>query len=447
MEIAMFKCGFYETEITPPIGSDIPGYSGHRYAETIKEKLFVKAVAIKAGPERIESNIIMIVMDALCVPAKVYDTVMEKIERITGIPTKNILIAATHSHTAGPVYPTSEFRVGDDIWLETLAQSSADCGIMAYRNMQNATARIAVGKAEGLGFCRDWVLKDGNIRTNPGWKNPLIDHVFGKNDPEFPVMFILDEENRPMGAITNFACHHDCKAGTEISADYSGILAREMKKAFGMDFVNILFAGACGNINHVNPLRENAKYDRPRYIEIGEALAKEELRLFDVASPFDINTVLSEKRVLPIPRREVTEERLEEAHWLLENVPTDFYQLDIANAENIMFKRCKAESIIAHAALPKNLPAFIQVLRLGDCTWFALPGEVYCEFGLALKEASTTTYTFVSTLSNKGMWGYIPVPEAFGTTIYPAQLPSSPCIPEAGQMMVDYALELAKTMK
>jgi len=112
-----------------------------------------------------------------------------------------------------------------------------------------------------------------------------------------------------------------------------------------------------------------------------------------------------------------------------------------------MFKRCKAESIITHAQKPKNMGAFVQVLKFGDCTWFALTGEIYCEFGLALKEASDTKYTFVSALSNKGVEGYFPVPEAFGTTIYSAQLPSAPCIPEAGQMMVDCAIELAKNMK
>ena len=442
----MLKCGFYEREITPPIGSDIPGYNGFRDSTIIRDPLFVKAAAINAG-ERMEDNIILIVMDALVVPPSVYDRALEKIEKVIGVPPKNILLAATHSHTAGPIYPTSEFRRTDENWIAMLEQYTADCAIMAYYSMQPATARHALGQADGLGFCRDYLMKDGNIRTNPGWHNPDIERVFGKSDPDFPVVFFFDENGKPIGAITNFACHHDCKAGTEISSDYSGVLAKEMKKAFGLDFVNLLFSGACGNINHVNPFSEKEYPEKPEYIRIGEALAKEELRLFEIAKPLPIDGVDSVKGVLPVPRREVTPERLEEAYWLLDNVPLDFYQLDIAEPESQMFKRCKAEDIIAHAKKPKNLSALIQVVKLGECTLFALPGEIYSDFGFMLKENSPTEFTMISTLSNKGIDSYVPVPEVFHTTVYAAQLPSSPLIPEAGSMMVDFALKLAEKLK
>ena len=152
------------------------------------------------------------------------------------------------------------------------------------------------------------------------------------------------------------------------------------------------------------------------------------------------------KKVLPIKRREVTPERLDEAHWLLANVPTDFYQLDIANAENIMFKRCKAEAIIKHAAKTELLPSMVQVIKLGDLAIYALNAEIYTEYGLYIKEHSTAKYNIICTLSNKGAGGYVPTPDVFGTPVYPAQLPSSPLVPEAGQMIVDLALEIAEEL-
>ena len=47
----MLKAGFYEKVITPPLGCDIPGYFGHRYADGILDRLYVRAVAIEANGE------------------------------------------------------------------------------------------------------------------------------------------------------------------------------------------------------------------------------------------------------------------------------------------------------------------------------------------------------------------------------------------------------------
>lgn len=439
----MLQCGFYEREITPPIGDYIPGYSGPRNSTTIQSRLYAKSACIFAGADRIESNIILIALDLIFVPATIYDIATKKIEALTGIPAKNVMIAATHTHTGGPIHGNTEFSKADDAWMQITGQSVADCAIMAFRSKQPVTAKFAEGKVENQAYCRDYVMKDGNIRTNPGFHNPDIVKVFGKEDPAFPALFFYNEEGKPIGALTNYACHHDCKAGTEISSDYSGVLAAEMKKTYGPDFVNILFPGACGNINHCGPLRPE-KRKKKAFIEVGEALAEEEKRLMDCAEDFEIQEVDACKYILPVPRREVTPERLEEAHWMLENVPTDFYQLNIANPEQVMFKRCKAESIIAHAAKPKNLPFMVQVVHLGELTIYGLNAEIYTEFGLYIKEHSQTKYNFVSTVTNKGVNGYVPVAEAFGTTIYPAQLPSAPLIPEAGQMIADFALEIAK---
>ena len=45
---SLLKCGFYELDITPPLGSIIPGDFRARYAETIQDPLFVRAFAVKS---------------------------------------------------------------------------------------------------------------------------------------------------------------------------------------------------------------------------------------------------------------------------------------------------------------------------------------------------------------------------------------------------------------
>ncbi len=440
----MLKVGFYEKEITPPLGDDIPGYSGPRTSTTIHDPLFTRAISVRTG-EAVYECVIIVSLDLIGVPDTLYDFVLEKVENWTGVPQKNIMITATHSHTAGPIRDTSpaDFRILDEEWLKVTSNSAADAAIMAYQKMVDATAEYASTTVEGLSFCRDFLLKDGEIRTNPKWHDPNIVKAAGANDTEFNVVFFKDEAGKPFGAIANFACHHDSKAGREISADYSGVVSDKMKDVFGRKFVNLFLQGFCGNLNHCNPFREKLAYDKPAYQRIGEELAKEEEALYGNTTPLDIYGVYSEKRLVAVPKREIPENELEEALWARDNLIVDWYQMDINKPENMMFKRTHATSLEKLHNAPSKLPYYVQVIRLGDLSIYAMPGEPYVEFQLMLKEKSPTKYNMFSGTSLKGHGGYIPTPEMFGTKSYAVAFGSSPVAPEAGEMLVDVLIEAA----
>lgn len=42
------RCGFYQTDITPPLGSVIPGDFGARYNTTILDPLYARAVVYES---------------------------------------------------------------------------------------------------------------------------------------------------------------------------------------------------------------------------------------------------------------------------------------------------------------------------------------------------------------------------------------------------------------
>ena len=95
----MLKCGFYEKDITPPLGANIPGYFVQRKAEGVKEELFSKALALEVDG----TCAIVISVDAVLMAQEVHDTAVARIFKATGIPSDRILISATHAHTGGPV--------------------------------------------------------------------------------------------------------------------------------------------------------------------------------------------------------------------------------------------------------------------------------------------------------------------------------------------------------
>ena len=449
----MFKCGFYEKDITPALGSNIPGYAARCEAEDILLPLYSKAIAIESNGK----CVIIISIDAICMSNFIHDEAVKRISEYTGVPSECILIHATHTHTGGPIeavklkYPNPYFT-GDEEYTKMLAKAVGDSGILAYKRLEPMKASYAKGNVEGLGFNRNYQMKDGSIRTNPGYKSPDIIKAIGKTDSDFPVILFYDEKGKEKGMLWNFTLHHDTTSSYEtdraICSDYSGALARLMKKKFGNDFISVFVNGACGNINHLDVTQEpSVFYKEPFCFKVGEKLALELEELIPRMKPFEIDVVDGCKEKLELKRRVLSEETIKEYEELYNTISLDGLKSDIAKPDSKEYKRSRAETFLNFAELPKTENMFIQALRIGDCMIYALPGEVYAEFGLLAKELSPLSFNMVAELANNGVRGsYVPTPETFGTEIYEAQITSAEFTEDAGEKMARFAVELGKKL-
>ncbi|MGN1058904.1 MAG: hypothetical protein ACI4QW_00615 [Clostridia bacterium] len=90
----MLTCGFYEKEVTPPLGDGMPGYFGRRPAETVRDRLYAKALSMQLE----EKTVIMLVLDAVSTSDALCDPVLKRITEYTNVPAENIMISATHTH-------------------------------------------------------------------------------------------------------------------------------------------------------------------------------------------------------------------------------------------------------------------------------------------------------------------------------------------------------------
>lgn len=443
----MLKCGFYEKEITPPLGSSIPGYNVVRLTESVHDKLYAKAISLNID----DKTVIMISVDTCITSVRMHDDIMPRIEKYTGVKADNVMISVTHTHMGIPVPNTTygEYEVQDEAYFDVLLRMIADTAILAWQRMEPVTARYGKTIREGLGFNRNYYMKDGTIRTNPGWQNPDIVKPFGPTDPEFSSLFFYNNDDKPIGAIMNFQCHHDSVGyawgGKSNSSDYSGIIAANMKKEFGNDFISLFIPGASGNINHVDPFRKEKKRPRPRAIDIGETLSEAALENFNNAKPVDTSTLDCIKENIEIYKRPFSQEEIDEAYYLYENMEWTPY-FDINKPETKEYKRAKAKRLIDIAEMPDPVKCVVQTIRLGECMIYVLPGEMYTEFGLELKAKSPSDITLVSAYSNYP-YCYITIPEAYGTSIYEAQPASAFLEKDAGWKIVKHALNQADRLK
>ena len=444
----MMLAGFYEKEITPPIGRHMPGSFDVRYSTGVKdERLMVKGAAFEYNNERV----VILSVDVVYIPQDVYDFAVKKINDYIGVPEKNILIQATHCHTAGPIWDVREETVKkDEAYIAFLSEAIADCGILAFHRMVPVTAKIAKTNIPGITFLRNYLMKDGAVRTNPAAQDPDVERPFGTVDDEFQVMFFFDENENPIASISNFSCHHCVANCPEFCADYSAVMAKELKKHFGIDYISLMLSGCSGNLNHFDHFAKDwtrGATKTPRYVQIGKVLAENAIKLFGKAKAVSLDSLSAEKEVMMLKRREVPKDVLEEAKRLKAEIP--FEKLltgfdDLAGSENIGFKRATANPLIKREEMPKELPVVVQAIKMGECMFYAFSAEPFCEFGVSVRTQSPSKYSMVASVANAGIVGYIPTKEAFGTEAYEAQLSSAKFYPEAGYQMVDKALELAK---
>ncbi len=440
----MFKCGLYELDITPFLGGTIPGYTSRRVADGIKSKLAVKALALgKDAPEAV-----IIAFDGLYTTSEVCDGIYARVMEFTGVPAEKILVAATHNHTAATYKEYAENHQKDELYTQFLIRRCADCAVLAIRAMEEATVTYGCEKVKDVAFIRNYLLKDGSIRTNPGIQNPDIVEPVGHPDEDFPFLLFYNKDNKPMGALSSFSLHHDTVTGTEYCADFSGVLAAELKQTYGQDFVSVFLAGFCGNVNHIDVRIPFEERPRPVYIHTGKALFSALYANAQKAQKIEDPVVHSVKRTFHFEQRKVTAEQLEETLELMKKDPAELGKVLGKYPESPAFRRAKAPMLLEYAKT-QDAPCevIIQAIRIGDCMVYAANGELYVELQHYIKEKSPTQKNIFSSLSNGAFYGYLPTKEMYHVnTLYEAQLPSARLQEGTGEYLVEQFVEMAEEL-
>ncbi len=452
----MLLAGFYEREITPPIGGDMPGALVVHKAETVESRLYVKAVAMENANKRS----VIIMLDLLNVNRAIHDAVVERVHAMTGIKNEEIMITATHTHYGPPINDKSEYNRLDEPYFDVLVRLIADCAVLAFRKMEPVTVKYGESQVDGISFCRDIKLKDGRVITNPTVNPDEFEEYFSEIDKTFTMLYFINEEGQPIGALMNFACHNCCVKLGGLSSDYSGYAAKELKKTFGYEFVTVFMNGFCGDVNHIDfsiyhfvkECNRGAHYKTERYIQMGKILAKEAVRLYETAKEINTDILAVEKEIILLKRREVPQEMVDEAKELyatmsLDEVLMNLSKLGINATGSKYYLRTKSKLVLDVVALPEEIETYIQVIRLGDCLIYGIPYEMYSEFALDLRKRTPSKLNILTEQTNCLDTGaYVPGKKVFGTDIYAAHVLSSIFEPDAGYKMIDKAVELANKL-
>ena len=267
--------------ITPPQGIPMAGYYSLRGSEGVHDDLYAKTLLLDDGTTRAA----IISLDLISTIRRVVEEARAAIEKRTGIPGRNMLITATHSHT-GPMLANANRR-WNDFGAATRSPSStpqslpgklADSVEEAVKTLTPVTASWSVGRCEGIAFNRRFLMVDGTVGWNAGKLNPRIIRPAGPVDPELPVLSFEADKRQPVAMFVNFPIHLDTVGGPIISADVPGVVSRILAESRDPKMFTLYATGCCGDINHVDISHDRPQKGFTESARIGSILAASVLR-------------------------------------------------------------------------------------------------------------------------------------------------------------------------
>jgi neutral ceramidase len=263
------QAGFAKVDITPPIGGKTSGYSSAKPTDGIHDPLFTKALVLKT-----DEQTIAIVSWDLCVFSS---PALHQKKAELGLD--QLIILNTHTH-AGPNLRETDFPSEEKPWRATIEERVVEAIGKAKTNMFSAYFAANSGDIQ-LGYNR-LVRQPGGFSITH-FENP--DRVpYGPVDPTVGVIRITDENGKIRLVLVCYACHPVVLGpkNKKISADFPGVLCREVQDTLGEGVECMFIQGGAGDINPLILARTgDPEMDFPLVERMGMLLAEETLETIE----------------------------------------------------------------------------------------------------------------------------------------------------------------------
>lgn len=351
-----FKAGAAIRKITPdPL---LPVSGGIGVPKPVKEKkgdLYVRAVVFEKGHTRVA----IVSIDNLGWPAVLGDSSRKLIK---GIPPQNILIGATHTHSAPDAYgfPDEQGHASVDMkYLDWCIHQVADAVNEAVKNLQPAILKIAVAEAKG------------KIAYN--YYAPDL------YDPRCGVIQALNLSRKPIFTLVNYAIHPEVIGSEQgiLSPDLCGPLCKQIENSGGgmAIFMNSAQGGMVTADNRLSNGKEARDWNE--CVRIGHLLADEALRIVAGAPVQKDPGLYCSSKTIAFP---------------LDNPAMKF----ILQHSPLNYRDVRNDSVFTR----------LNLLNIGTAQVLTVPGEALPNIGYYVKRHMKTELPFLFGLTNDA-FGYM----------------------------------------
>lgn len=187
------QVGFAEADITPAAGMEQPGGYGKSYLQDVHDPCKIRASVFDDGTHRIA----IVGLDGIGVHGKMVVEARRQIEERCGISPQSVMVAASHSHSSGPIHGIlpGDYDHASPL-VQKLAYEQSTCTNLDYYNdvlkklvqavceadAAKCAAKCGAGKGieDKVAFNRRFRMKNGLSYTHPGQGNPDIVEQIGR---------------------------------------------------------------------------------------------------------------------------------------------------------------------------------------------------------------------------------------------------------------------------
>lgn len=370
---AVFQAGAAKASLIPPFPTPMGGFTDRLGTFTgVESPVYARALVCDNGSTRLA-----VVSTALVgVSREVVDDARRRIQESTGIPGENVLVCATHTHS-GPaaMEPSAVFAQEQvDQLADFLAGAIATAVIDAHKALAPARLSFASGRLD-------------NITTNRQQKNDVV------IDPEVGVLKVQKPDSREVIAVLFNFTGHPVILGSDnlqLSSEYIGHAEETVESLLGG--VALFTQGACGDVTvkRSGPPVEEVK-------RLGRILGAEVIKTAETAAPADESVLVSAFEDVTLEPRQVP--TVAEAQASVDKLQANLDAAKAAGQPEDKLRRLNrdgdaAETLLAVAkaaaerpeTLAKATQASVQVVQIGPVVLVGVPGELFVEYGLEMKQ-------------------------------------------------------------
>ena len=429
--------GFARVDITPPLGSFMPGYYQDRRAKKILDPLQINMVAFSDG----KTTALVAQYDTEALSDSVADKMRDAIVKATGVERDAIILHASHTHDGGflaqktghgsNVQADKRATEVDRLYLDLCVTRSADAAVEAIADLKPATLSCGRNVAKRISFVRRYLMKNGKVQTNPGTNNPDIVRAVGTADETVQVLRIDREGAKPI-CLINFQTHPDVVGGETITADWPGLTRKVFEAATMGEALCLVINGTEGDVNHCNvlplPGEENGLhrdfdaadrgYDHAKHM--ANVLAASALGVWLKCASVETGEIRFHVGTVRVPAnkaKDTDEKNLAWANevWELHEAGKDAeisakygcYEMELTTE---VARAGRIRNMATHADF-HDLP--ITTIAIGnDIAFCGFPGEPFNDIGVAVRKDSPFKLTILSCLTN-GSRGYFPFSDSY----------------------------------
>jgi neutral ceramidase len=437
----MLRAGAASLDITPPLGLRIQAATHQNDATSVRDPLEANALYLSGD----EEGVLLLGCDLAAIEPEQTARVRERVAAACGIPSRSVIISATHTHGGPVMMPSNRYNGPDPAYQASLEAKLEEVASRAARSAR--PARLAWGQGTAvLGYNRRTCFADGTHAMHGDTGRADFTGLEGPVDNRHLALFAKDEGSGELiGVAYNNASHPTTFYGGRcFSSDFPGAARAMLRQALGPSLPVLFLNGAQGDICMENREAPEPSSEKPeqKIMRLAAIAAGETLRLLYVSpfvQPRELRHAWSD---LPVRVRLPSPDRLVAARRLLERADRgegalDPWEVLFAHGIDLLDRRFGEDPV-------DRLP--VHVVRIDDLALVTLPGEFYCQFGLDIRRRSPAAATGIVGIAD-GNHGYCPTMAGIigggysGEPILWTRLAE-----DAGYRVVDEACRLLRTL-